>query len=496
VSEKDTHGRAPAEAASLTSGLTCASRTGPDVLVAGAGPGGCVAALAFAARGAAVQILDPLSGPRPGLSGEWLQPAGVSALRRLGVELPDGRFSFNRGFIVHPGDGGAPIELHYPSGMAVSMRHSVLTDVLRTAVEDHASITVTPGRVIGGRPAAGELHTSCGTLYTGVAVGADGRSSAVRRALRADRPASVPLSHTAGFLLPGAELPKEGYGHVFLGGAGPVLVYRVAPDALRMCVDVPLGAPNPSKVFRYLHRGYAHVLPPPLREGFLGQLHPHNVQWAANRFLRRTDYGHGRCALVGDAVGYSHPLAALGMALAILDGECLGHSTSLAVYARERTTQSWAAERLGAAIHRVVTEDDAASRTLRQALFRLWRCDPDERDRTMALLSMTDARRRSFMACVAHIAREASGLHVEGTYPRRRPVTTSRSLVPLASWLLCLSGPYAGIPQDWKSPVPAGQLKGQIARVGEERFMAHDTHLAEEPSKPGREPAPATAREI
>jgi len=443
LSEKDTQRKVPAEV-SHTSGLTRAFHTRPDVLVAGAGPGGCVAALAFAARGAAVQILDPLAGPHHGLSGEWLQPAGVSALRRLGVGLPDGKFSFNRGFIVHPGDGGAPIELPYPSGMAVSMRHSVLTDVLRTAVEDHASITLTRGRVIGGRPAAGELHTTCGTLYPDVVVGADGRSSAVRRALRADHPASVPLSRTAGFLLPGAELPKEGYGHVFLGGLGPILVYRVAPDALRMTVDVPLGAPHPPEVFRYLQRGYADVLPPPLREGFLDQLHPHNVQWAANRFLRRTDYGYGRCALVGDAVGYSHPLAALGMALAILDGECLGRSTSSAVYARERTAQSWSAERLGAAIHRVVTEEDAASRTLRQALFRLWRCDPDERDRTLAMLSMTDARRRSFAACVAHLAWEALGLNEEGSSLGKKPVTTSRRLAPLASWLFCLAGPYAG----------------------------------------------------
>ena len=43
-----------------------------------------------------------------------------------------------------------------------------------------------------------------------------------------------------GTALSEASLPFEGFGHVVLGGSGPVLIYRLAADCVRVIADVPL----------------------------------------------------------------------------------------------------------------------------------------------------------------------------------------------------------------------------------------------------------------
>ena len=50
----------------------------------------------------------------------------------------------------------------------------------------------------------------------------------------------TPCSRMLGTALSEASLPFEGFGHVVLGGSGPVLIYRLAADCVRVIVDVPL----------------------------------------------------------------------------------------------------------------------------------------------------------------------------------------------------------------------------------------------------------------
>lgn len=429
-----------------------------DALVAGAGPGGCAAALALAASGLRVRIVDPQLPADRRLSGEWLHPGGVAALGRLGIPLYGPDFVHNRGFLVYPGDGSPPIELPYPDGTAVSMHHGALTRVLRQALAKRPGVDLgPPDRILGTTP-DGAIRTGRDQLRADLIVGADGRGSvvggALRKRVRHDTPSAL-LSHMAGLLLPGASLPVEGFAHIFLGGPGAALVYRVAADAVRVCLDVPRGHPRAPEVYEYLPEAYRGVLPPSLWDGCLSELAARRVQWAANRFRRRTFYGHGPYALVGDAVGYTHPLAALGMTMAILDGEALGDRPDPVEYARERRRRSWAAERLAAATHRALTARDPASLALRSALFTLWRDNPRERQRMMGLLSVQDDRRLSLTRSVGRIARTAVG---------DSPLPT---LPSLGAWLCWLAGPAAGIPpQRVTTPAVRSPRTGPRRRAG------------------------------
>jgi squalene monooxygenase len=421
-----------------------------DVLVAGAGPGGCAAALALARAGRRVVLVGPRGSPDRGLSGEWLHPAGVATLRRLGVGPEGAEFTENLGFVLHPGPGQAPVVLPYRTGHAVSMRHHVLVDLLRAAAAGHPRVTLSLGDRVTAADADGSAVTGAGTVHVGLVVGADGRASLVRRALLPDEPPAPTLSATAGFELTGAQLPTEQFGHVFLGGPGPALAYRIGPGTIRLLLDVAPRPVPPAELVDHLLRCYAPALPENLRAALRESARRGSgIRWAANRFRGRRYYGHGRRALVGDAVGFGHPLAALGMTMAILDAECLARRGDVPSYTRERRVRSWAPERLGMALHRAMTGTDIASVVLREALVHLWRHDEPQRDRMMRLLAVQEEGRTEFGLAVTRIAATALahiGRHCPHSSGRNAARWRIATTIDLADWLLWLYRPAPRIP--------------------------------------------------
>lgn len=385
-----------------------------DVVIIGAGPAGCATALAFQRRGADTLVLESSTQPSRRLAGEWIHPRGVRLLQRLGVDLSSVDHATAKGFVVFPENGSEPIVLPYAdSALAVSSHHEALVDCLRAAVFDQSGITLaTESRVtaierdrvtyIDGRsrvPAS---------VLAGRIIGADGRSSLVRESLGLSP--GTRLSRMAGVLLKNAELPFEGYGHILLGGPGPILIYRMAPCALRACIDVPLVSFTGANTAAYLWEAYGPLFPSSLRPSFQAALQQRQIKWAANQFCPRTTYGDGRLALVGDAVGHFHPLTATGLTLAMMDGECLARSPGIAAYRREREADTRVAEILAIAIHRAFTAHDTATVALRSAIYDMWRRQPAERYRTMRLLALDETRISQFISAFLH----AFGLAVCG----------------------------------------------------------------------------------
>src|SRR5947208_593223 len=73
------------------------------------------------------------------------------------------------------------------------------------------------------------------------------------------------LSYMAGVELRGVELPREGFGHVVIGGPGPALLYRIGDDRVRACLDVPLAFGGAARTLQFLWDGFAPAFPPHLR---------------------------------------------------------------------------------------------------------------------------------------------------------------------------------------------------------------------------------------
>ena len=371
-----------------------------DVAIIGAGPVGCVAALAFARQGRQVLLLEANPRTSDRFAGEWLHPPAVRILRELGVEpKPDGAYSSGQGFAVFPDDGSGPIVLPYRSpGFGMSIEHHQIVDALRERCRQEGTIhfsTNARATRIDGQNLTYDLSGTPRTVHSELIVGAAGKNKVTDAALGIERE-SMSYSRMAGVLLEGGQVPFEGYGHVFLGGPGPVLAYRVGVDRVRMCIDVPLTIPVNRDKEAVLWDGYAPVLPESLRPAFRRALETGQLAWAANKIRPRVEFGREGLVLVGDAVGHHHPLTALGMTLGFQDAMALANAKSFAAFRKERLRGSRVPEMLAVALYEVFADGSDETVSIRRAVYEVWRRSPNERLRTMGLLAGDDSRPASF----------------------------------------------------------------------------------------------------
>ncbi len=303
-----------------------------DVAVIGAGPAGATVAGGFAKRGQRVLLLEQNPNAAKRFAGEWIHPPGLRVLDRLGLAPIDAatRHSACRGFVVFPDDGGDAIKLPYPDdAVGFSCEHGDFVNTLRDRVAEDPRVTYIPHARLNEVDGVtlrysikGKEHVTTATRV----VGADGRSSTVRAQLGRDSNATV-VSHMAGIELTDVALPHEGFGHVLLGGPGPVLLYRIGPDRLRACLDIPRNFPGSRRDATYLFDAFHAVFPEALRPAFRAAL-GRKIHWAVNRFSPRSFYGDGNAALVGDAVGFFHPLTAAGITMGLREGGTRSSSNS------------------------------------------------------------------------------------------------------------------------------------------------------------------------
>src|SRR4029077_7545888 len=202
-----------------------------DSAVFGAGPVGCVAALALARPRDRVPLVEgnPQSAEHR-LAGELLHPAGIRMLRDLGLDplpLAD-HYPNGQGFVVFPEDGGPGTVLRYDEGQqGLSCDHARLVAFLRRAAADQPGVEYLPDTRVLGVEEGRLVCRRQGKPFEIRArrlIGATGRSPLIPR--RAAGPGRL-ISGMAVLVLEDVEMPCEGFGHIFLGGPGPLLLYRI-----------------------------------------------------------------------------------------------------------------------------------------------------------------------------------------------------------------------------------------------------------------------------
>ena len=162
-----------------------------DVLIAGAGPAGAIAALVLARAGVRVTMFDRARFPRDKLCGDTLNPGALAILRRLGIaDVAAGGLPVD-GMIV-TGEAGVRCAARYGDGLyGRALRRCALDVALLTAAR-RAGASVEEGVLVRGPAIAGDTvrglivatprHRDC-RITAPVVIAADGSGSRVARAL-------------------------------------------------------------------------------------------------------------------------------------------------------------------------------------------------------------------------------------------------------------------------------------------------------------------------
>jgi 2-polyprenyl-6-methoxyphenol hydroxylase-like FAD-dependent oxidoreductase len=401
-----------------------------DVILVGGGVTGCAAAAALSDGKRRILILEgrPAARPhKPRFAGELIHPTGTQVLDDLGfmpaLRRAGGVDALGFAVVKDPALGEPPIRLPYgeiprarPTGFA--MEHRDLVEAMRGEAATRPGVELRMGQQVqevlrDERGRACGVRTEEGALYANLVLCCDGRHSKMRPLLRMPEKARL-LSFTVAVHLPGAAavLPHPGYGHIFLGAWGPVLVYPVSERDARGCFDVTADlSGGPAGAAELLRREYAPILPPALREIVLASLQHERPQIAASEAIRTESVVVPGAALVGDAGGCAHPLTAAGMTIGFTDAQRLGRllaplgdfadhrrvDEALRRYEIDRYRFVRAREILTDALYEVFRGTEPGTRAIREGIFRYWAGSQGARSRSMALLSGADSRLTSFL---------------------------------------------------------------------------------------------------
>src|SRR5258705_10424994 len=160
-----------------------------DVVIAGAGPAGAVAATVLARAGARVALIDRARFPRHKLCGDTLNPGVLAILRRLALASMAEACGLPVAGMILTGDDGVTGEARYPDGLVARAvkRSDFDWALVRDAVEagaDFIDDTMVIEPIVENsaqRPSvAGLWGRSKGfkrAIRAAVTIGADGRRS-------------------------------------------------------------------------------------------------------------------------------------------------------------------------------------------------------------------------------------------------------------------------------------------------------------------------------
>ena len=301
-----------------------------DVLIVGGGPAGSALAVQLGRRGLTVDLLDQSHFPREKACGEGILPAGVDVLKNL--EISESlRGQPLQGVRYHVGDrtvrAGFGTDHEGAQRFGLGVRRQLLDSVLWETASATPGVEVHPG--VSVERALVERGRAVGVIARGVErharwiVGADGASSALRRALgleRVEQPQRVGVrAHFADVADDDALLDIQ----VFLR-SGYELYITPLPNRQLLVAALALQG-NASKIRRDFGLWCAKE---PLLHGWLSgarQISPLIGRSALRRRLAPGPLPQG-LTFIGDAAASLDPITAGGMSLALKDAQLLAET--------------------------------------------------------------------------------------------------------------------------------------------------------------------------
>ncbi len=315
------------------------SGTEPDIAVVGAGIAGGALATVMARAGAGVLLLERQATYRDRVRGELMWPWGVAEVQRLGLDsvlhgagahVADRFVSHDEGSPGEPASQdlsgqvpGVPgsLNLYHPAATEALAAAATTSGARRCSGVRTVSITAGPRPEISWTDADGRHETRCGLI-----VGADGRSSAVRKQAGITLHRDPPAHLATGLLVADLEgideqtdLVARGDDLLFLGfpqGAGRARLYFCMPNEQRGRFAGPSGAAAFLDTCRLMTS-----LPDSAAWSHARVAGPCATFSCEDTWVDRPD--REGVVLIGDAAGWNNPLIGQGLALAVRDAGTL-----------------------------------------------------------------------------------------------------------------------------------------------------------------------------
>ncbi|KAH3670491.1 hypothetical protein OGAPHI_001006 [Ogataea philodendri] len=341
-----------------------------DVIVVGAGVVGPCVATSLARQGRKVLIVEREWTMPNRIVGELMQPAGVKALKQLGMIR-----AINNIDAIHV-DGyyvsyyGEHVDIKYPDK---SVLNTIDTDPVPGALKDgsedklesdstldiaewdnvstlrgvafhHGEFLMNLRMICLEEPNVTKLEGNVtdllheGERVVGVKVGntdeyraklvvcCDGIYSKFRKELYHEKQPDIG-SYFVGLDLVDAQLPRKNHGHVILGKHAPILVYQISPHHTRiLCAYRSSQLPKQKEVLEYLRSQVLVSLPKSLQPCFEKALQAEKNVYKSmpNQFLTAKPNTVPGLICIGDSLNMRHPLTGGGMTVGLNDAVLLG----------------------------------------------------------------------------------------------------------------------------------------------------------------------------
>lgn len=290
-----------------------------DVIIVGAGPSGCAAAITLARQGYRVLVIDRARFPRDKPCGDYCDPGAVVALDALGCLAPvrrAGASPIDGMRIV--GQDGTAIHPRFPTGQGLLIRRLVL-DAELVACAARAGAEVVDGTPVLDVTPTNELVSirtdRRGSLTAALVIVCDGMHSPIGRRLGLLADIS-PRRYTIGAYFSGVEGPPQGELH--LGDGRYCGVARFGDGTANVCMALPrevLRRGSPDQVFGNALRAF-----PKLADELAGARRESPYRSAGPIGFRTNRAVAGRVLLAGDAAAQIDPMTGQGIFFALRSG--------------------------------------------------------------------------------------------------------------------------------------------------------------------------------
>ncbi|KAF8159204.1 squalene epoxidase [Crassisporium funariophilum] len=395
-----------------------------DVVIVGAGIAGCAMAHALStlsrSKPLRIALLERSLAEPDRIVGELLQPGGVIALQRLGIEscLEGIDAVVEKGYCVV--EDGKSVHIPYPGTYeGRSFHHGRFIMKLREAARRAKGVEMIEATVTdlmqgqNDRRVVGVQVSKKGedgqdrkeSIHANIVIVADGCFSNFRNeVMGASAVKPTTKSHFVGVILEDARLPIPNHGTVALvRGAGPVLLYQISKHDTRMLVNVKV--PLPPDLKKHILEDIVPQLPSALHLPIQNALEKDRLRRMPNSFLPPVEQGthltKPGAILLGDSWNMRHPLTGGGMTVALNDvvvlRDLLGSVSDLKDWKQvQKVTRRWHWDRkplastvniLSVALYDLFGADDEELQVLRTGCFKYFERGGECIDGPVSLLS-------------------------------------------------------------------------------------------------------------